>query len=122
MATPPEPTPLDLRAEHDDLARRLEVRVSIDLLRRGLVQVFVGLLAMGFAVKLGWDKWGPFPPGVVRRYQPGPPLFLWIATAVAVVLLVLGIRSLLRARRLGREEDRLFARFRELRAALGIDR
>ncbi|HEX9242563.1 MAG TPA: hypothetical protein VF875_09010 [Anaeromyxobacter sp.] len=122
MATPPEPTPLDLRAEHDDLARRLEVRVSIDLLRRGLVQVFVGLLAMGFAVKLGWDKWGPFPPGVVRRYQPGPPLFLWIATAVAIILLVLGIRSLLRARRLGREEDRLFARFRELRAALGIDR
>ncbi len=122
MATPSEPTPLDLRAEHDDLARRLEVRVSIDLLRRGLIQVFVGLLAMGFAVKLGWDKWGPFPPGVVRRYQPGPPLFLWTATAVAIVLLVLGIRSLLRARRLGREEDRLFARFRELRAALGIDR
>jgi hypothetical protein len=123
MATPQDPKSAEAaRAEHDELARRLEVRVSIDFLRRGLLQVFFGLIATGFAVKLGWDRWGPFPPGVVRRAQPGPPVFLWIATAVTLVLLFLGIRSLVRARRLAREEDRLFARFRELRAALGLDR
>jgi hypothetical protein len=123
MAIPSDPKSAEAaRAEHDELARRLEVRVSVDFLRRGLIQVFLGLIATGFAVKLGWDKWGPFPPGVVRRYQPAPPVFMWIATAVTIVLLVLGIRSLVRARRLAREEDRLFARFRELRAALGLDR
>ena len=111
-----------LRAEHDELARRLAVRVSVDHLRRGLLRAFFGLIAAGLSVKLGWDKWGPFPPGVVRTFQPGPPVFLWIATALSVVLLVLSIQSLLRARRLAREEDRLFARFRELRASLGLDR
>jgi hypothetical protein len=111
-----------LRAEHDALARRLSVRVSVDHLRRGLLQVFFGLIATGLSVKLGWDLWGPFPPGVVRIRQPGPPVFLWIATALTVVLLLLGIRSLLRARKLAREEDLLIARFRELRTALGLDR
>jgi hypothetical protein len=110
------------RAEHDELARRLEARVSVDFLRRGLIQVFVGLIGTGFAVKLGWDRWGQLPPGIVRVTHPGQPIFLWIATAVAIVLLLLGIGSLLRARRLARDEDRLFARFRELRAALGLDR
>jgi hypothetical protein len=111
-----------LRAEHDELARRLAVRVSVDHLRRGLLRVFFGLIATGLSVKLGWDRWGPFPPGVVRTPQPGLPVFLWAATALTVVLLALGIRSLVQARRLAREEDRLFARFRELRAALGLDR
>jgi hypothetical protein len=110
------------RAEHDELARRLEVRVSVDFLRRGLLQIFVGLIGTGFTVKLGWDRWGQLPPGVVRVTHPGQPLFLWVATVVTLVLLVLGIGSLLRARRLAREEDRLFARFRELRSALGLDR
>ena len=123
MAIPSDPKSAEAaRAEHDELARRLEVRVSVDFLRRGLIQIFVGLLGTGFAVKLGWDRWGPFPPGVPRVTHPGQPVFLWIATAVTIVLLVLGIGSLVRARRLAREEDRLFARFRELRAALGLDR
>jgi hypothetical protein len=123
MAISLDPKSLEAaRAEHDELARRLEVRVSIDHLRRGLILVFVGVIATGFAVKLGWDRWGTLPPGVVRATHPGQPVFLWIATAVAVVLHVLSVRSLLRARRLGAEEDRLFARFRELRAALGLDR
>ena len=123
MTTRTDPAPADAtRAEHDALAQRLEVRVSVDFLRRGLLQVFFGLIAAGFAVKLGWDRWGPFPPGVVRVHQEGLPVFLWIATAATLVLLVLGIRSLLRARTLAREEDRLFARLKELRAALGLDR
>ncbi len=72
-------------------------------------------------MKLAWDRWGVLKPGVVRKLHAGPPLFLWIATAVTIVLLVLGIVSLLRARRLGRHEDRLFARYRELRSKLGLD-
>jgi hypothetical protein len=123
VTTRTDPAPDDAaRAEHDALAQRLEIRVSVDFLRRGLIQVFFGLLATGFAVKLGWDRWGPFPAGVVRIHQEGLPVFLWIATAVTFVLLVLGIRSLLRAQTLAREEDRLFARLKELRAALGHDR
>ncbi len=110
-----------LRAEHDDLAQRLEVRPSIDELKKGLMRLFVGLIATGLTVKLGWDRWGVLKPGVLRKFHRGPPLFLWIATAAAVVLLVLSVRALLRARRLGREEDRLFARYRQLRAELGIE-
>lgn len=111
-----------LRAEHDDLARRLEIRRSVDELRKGFVRLFLGLLSVGLAIKLGWDRWGTLRPGVLRKVHHGPPLFLWLATAVAIVLLVLAVRALLSARRLGREEDRLFERFRRLRADLGLDR
>ena len=110
-----------LRAEHDALARRLEIRTSIDHLRRGLLRVFFGLISAGVTVKLGWDRWGVLKPGVVRKALTGRPLFLWIATVVTLSLLVVGIVSLLRARRLAREEDRLFARYRTLRAELGLD-
>jgi hypothetical protein len=110
------------RAEHDDLARRLEVRLSIDELRRGLVRLFVGLLGVGVAAKLAWDRWGVLRPGAVRKAHAGTAVLPWIASALAVVLLVLAARALVRARRLSREEDRLFARFRQLRAELGIDR
>jgi hypothetical protein len=109
-----------LRAEHDDLARRLEVRVSVDELKKGLIRLFLGLIAVGLTIKLGWDRWGVMKEGVVRTLK-GPPVFLWIATAVALLLLALALRSLLRARRLARAEDRLFARYRELRAELGLD-
>jgi hypothetical protein len=110
-----------LRAEHDGLARRLETRASIDELRRGLVRLFLGLISAGLAVRLAFDRWGAVKPGVVRKLS-GPPVFLWIAMAVAVVLLVLAVRALVRARRLGREEDRLFARYREVRSGMGLDR
>jgi heme exporter protein D len=109
-----------LRAEHDALARRLEVRRSIDHLRAGLMKVFVGLIAAGVTVKLGWDRWGVLKPGVVRKVPAGRPLFLWVATAVTLALLGLAVVSLVRARRLARDEDLLFARFRALRAQLGI--
>jgi hypothetical protein len=110
-----------LRAEHDDLGRRLEVRASIDELRKALIRLFFGLIATGLTIKLGWDRWGVLEPGVVRKLHHGPPLFLWIATAAALILLLLSIRALVRARRLARDEDRLFARYRQLRAELGID-
>jgi hypothetical protein len=108
------------RAEHDGLARRLEVRASIDELKRGLLRLFLGLISVGLTVKLAWDRWGALKPGAARRVD-GPPVFLWLATAAAVVLLALALRALVRARRLAREEDRLFARFREVRAGLGLD-
>lgn len=115
-------TPEELRAEHDALAERLAVRTSIDWARKGFYQLFFGLISVGLAVKLGWDRWGTLKPGAVRKTITGPPLFLWIAGAVAVVLLLLAIRSFVRARGLMREEDARWARYRQLRAALGLDR
>jgi hypothetical protein len=110
-----------LRAEHDALAKKLEVRRSIDESRKALYLVFFGLISVGLTVKLAWDRWGALKPGVVRRLHAGPPLFLWLATAVAVVLLSLAIRSFLRVRRLQREEDALFAHYRALREALRLE-
>lgn len=119
---PPRPPPSDdaLRAEHDALGERLAARRSIDETRRALYLVFFGLISVGLTVKLAWDRWGVLKPGVVRKLHTGPPLFLVVAGAVAIVLLVLAIRAFLRARTLMREEDALFARFRALRERLGI--
>jgi hypothetical protein len=111
-----------LRAAHDALARRLESRASVDEAKKGLQRLFAGLIAVGLCVKLAWDRWGTLPPGAVRKLHAGPPLFLWIAVAAALVLLVLAARALLASRRLSRDEDRLFERFRRLRAEMGLDR
>jgi hypothetical protein len=110
------------RAEHDELARRLEIRTSVDEARKGLLRLFAGLIAVGLSVKLGWDRWGTLAPGAVRKVHEGPPLFLWIACSAAVALLALAVRALLAARRLSRDEDRLYDRFRRLRAEMGLDR
>jgi hypothetical protein len=121
-ATPPDPaTAATLRAEHDALARLLEVRTSIDLARKGLYAIFFGLIGTGTSIKLGWDRWGPLKPGVVRKVVGARPLFLYIAAAITVTLLLVGIAWLLEARRRGKEEDRRFARFRQLRSELGLD-
>jgi hypothetical protein len=123
MATAPEPTPAEaaaLRAEHDALAKRLDARVSIEAVRRGAYQMFAGLIGVGTSFALAWDRWGTLKPGVVRKVK-GPPVFLYLAMAGTVVLLVLAIRSFLHARTLMREEDALYERFRALRAALRID-
>jgi hypothetical protein len=111
-----------LRAEHDALAEGLAIRRSIDWARRGIYQLFLGLLSVGLTAKLGWDRWGTLKPGVVRKPLTGPPLFLWIAGTVAVVLLAVSIRSFVRARRLMRDEDARWARYRELRSVLELDR
>lgn len=116
MTEPADP----LRAEHDALAARLEVRRSVDELRKALMVFFAGLISVGLTVRLAWDRWGPLKPGVVRRTH-GPPILLWLATATAIALLLLAIRFSTRARGLMREEDVLWDRFRKIRGALGID-
>ncbi|HET7824754.1 MAG TPA: hypothetical protein VFK90_05455 [Anaeromyxobacter sp.] len=115
------PTRERLRAEHDALAAALAVRTSIDWARRAFYELFIGLLSVGLTVKLAWDRWGALRPGVARKPITGPPVFFWIATAAAVVLLLLAIRSFVTARRLGRAEDAKWIRYRELRAVLGLD-
>ncbi len=115
------PSAAALRAEHDALGEQLAARRSIDVLRRALYLLFFGLLTVGIAVKLAWDRWGVLKPGLVRKALPGRPLFFLVALAVSLVLLSLAIRGLLRARALMREEDALFARFRALRARLGLE-
>jgi hypothetical protein len=110
-----------LRAEHDDLARRLAVRRSVDATRRALYQIFFGVLSVGLGIKLAFDRWGAPRPGVVRKIPTGPPLFFWAAVAVALLLLALALRSFLAARRLRAEEEALWARYRGVRAALGLD-
>ncbi len=117
----PEGDPAALRAEHDALARRLEIRRSIDVVRRGAYQLFAGLIAVGACIALAWDRWGTLEPGLTRKAVTGPPFFLYVATIVAVVLLLLAIRSFRRVRALMREEDALFVRLRALRNALGLD-
>jgi hypothetical protein len=114
--------PAVLRAEHDALAARLEIRHSIDHVRRGAYEGFAAVIGFGLAVKLAWDRWGTPAPGVVRKIPTGPPLFFYLAVVVAVVLVVLTVRELVRARRLMREEDALFARLVALRGALGLER
>ncbi len=111
-----------LRAEHDALAARLAARRSVDVARKALLQIFVGLVSVGLTVKLAWDRWGVLKPGVPRVHHAGPPLFLWIAMAFTIVLLVLAIRSFSKARRLMRKEEALFTRYRQLRETLGLDR
>jgi hypothetical protein len=122
-ATPTHPGPETgaLRAEHDALAKQLEVRRSIDVARRGAYEIFAGLIAVGTSIALAWDRWGKLKPGLVRKVAKGPPVFLYLAMAAAVVLLALAIRSFVRARRLMRDEDALYARFRALRETLRLD-
>jgi len=106
-----------LRAEHDALAESLAARRSIDHVRKGVYGGFAGLLVTGLAVKLAFDRWFSLR---VTRYR-GPPVFFFIALAVAVPLLAFGAWQLLRARGLMREEDERFARLRALRLELGLD-
>jgi len=123
--TPAETAPPDaaaLRAEHDALGARLAARRSIDVLRRALYLLFFGLVTVGLTVKLAWDRWGALKPGVVRKALPGRPLFFLVALAVALVLLSLAVRALVRARAMMRQEDALFARFRAIRERLGLER
>ena len=121
-ATPRDPgTATTLRAEHDALAKELEARISIDFLRRALYTVFVGLIGVGTSIKLAWDRWGTVKPGVVRKVVGARPLFLLVAATITVVLLLVGIGWLLKARRLAREEDRRFTRFKQLRTQLGLE-
>ncbi len=119
----PSPTPQrSLRSEHDDLARLLATRASVDVARNGIVVLVGGILAVGVAWALLWDRYDkldPTDPGLAH-----PVLFLAGAALGAVVGLVLIVRGALvirRSRRLAREEAVLFRRLLELRRLLEID-
>lgn len=106
-----------LRAEHDDLARRLGTRHSIDLVRRGAWAAFLLVVTGGLAAKLGWDRWGSTNP----RAFKGPPILFYLALAAALACLAVAAAAFRRARRLMRQEDRDFARLRELRRRLEME-
>ncbi|HUL60386.1 MAG TPA: hypothetical protein VLU43_13975 [Anaeromyxobacteraceae bacterium] len=122
-AAPPDAAAL--RAEHDALARRLESRRSIDLVRKGVYLGFATFVALGLAGGFAWDRWA-FALGWTRRGPPAPrpegaPLFLVAALAGGLVLLGFTVRTFGAARRCMRVEDADFERFRALRARLGLD-
>jgi hypothetical protein len=128
QAAPPAPAAapgadlVALRAEHDALASRLAARTSILEIRRASVALFFGFLGVGLSGKLGWDRWGITKPGqIAPAPQVGPPFHIWVAVILTCLAFALSIRWYLRAKRLLAEEDALFARFRELRAALGFE-
>lgn len=124
MSTPaqrPDTQAADLRVEHDALARRLEVRQSIDHFRACAFLGFFGFIAFGMSCKLAWDRWGPPVPGVEKVIPPGGPMFFLIAVFVTLVLVAFSVRSYRRYARLAREEAELFARLKTLRAELGLD-
>ena len=120
-----DPALADARAEHDLLAKRLEARRSIDFVKRGAYEGFAAFIAFGFAARLAWDRWA-FARGWTKKPPLKPPtsalpLFFLVALAVFLVLVALTVASIRRARAIMRVEDADFARFRELRARLGID-
>jgi hypothetical protein len=106
-----------LRSEHDDLARRLAARRSIDLMRRGLWAAFLLVVTGGLSAKLAWDRWGSTHP----RAFKGPPVFFFLALLAALGCLAIAGAAFLQARRLMRQEDRDFARLLELRRRLGLE-
>jgi hypothetical protein len=106
-----------LRAEHDDLARKLATRRSIDHVRRGAWAAFLLVITGGLAGKLAWDRWASTHP----RAFKGPPVLVHLALAAALVCLALAASAFVRARRLMRQEDRDFERLRALRRELGLE-
>jgi len=111
-----------LHREHDALARRLEVRPSVDEARHGIVLAFVGTLALFMSFALIFDRRAKAPSHLARAH---PELFTVASLtlgALATVLLVRGASALRRSRRMAREEAALFERLRELRRGLGVDR
>ncbi len=109
--------PAALRIEHDALAAKLAVRRSIDLMRRFAYCAFAGFIMGGLSVKLAWDRWFSVR---LTRFK-GPPVYFFVALAITIVLVALAAHYLIRARRLMRSEDALYARMRELRDRLGLD-
>ena len=112
--------PIALRAEHDALAARLATRTSVDQVQRGGVFTFFTVIAFGVSIKFAWDRWGWLPENRPPP-PPGYPLWFILAAATTLVLLAVAVQAFRRSAVLRREEDRLFARLRELRAALELD-
>ncbi len=122
MADAPSADRASLRVEHDDLARRLEARASVDVARRGFVALFAGLVAAGIAWAMLWDRYDkldPSDPGLAH-----PVLFMTgsvVAGVLGAALLLRGALTLRRSRRMARAEAVLFIRLLELRRLLEID-
>jgi hypothetical protein len=110
-----------LRVEHDDLARRLEIRPSVDVARNGFMLAFAGLVAAGLAWALLWDRYDKDPSDLGQAH---PILFIaasLVAGLVGAALVIRGAIALRRSRRMARDEAALFVRLRELRRLLEID-
>jgi hypothetical protein len=123
MATPDQGRPggdAALRAEHDELARKLGTRRSIDEIRTAAQVGFATLLSLGLTLKFSWDRWGwsklPKPPP--RGRYPLLPLF---GLVLFSVLLGFTVRAIRRARVHHAEEQRLASRYEELRRTLRLD-
>ncbi len=114
-------TQASLRAEHDGLARRLEVRPSVDRLRSGLLVSFVGLVSFGISWALVSEVWAKEPSALALAHHDLLIAAICATAALAAVLFVRGALVLRSSRRMAREEATLFARLCELRRALEID-
>jgi hypothetical protein len=118
---PTDPRTAALRAEHDDLARRLESRASVDLARRGLLLLFLAFVATGIGWAFLWDRYAKVPSEQVQAH-PGWFTTGYVVTGLlAVILWVAGGVTLSRRRRLARDEAALFSRLQELRRKLELD-
>jgi hypothetical protein len=116
-----EPRKAALRAEHDDLARRLEARASVDEARRGLTLVFLALVSTGVSWAFLWDRFAKAPSRAVVEHPGWFTIGYWAAGVVAAVLWLAGAVALVRRRRLARDEAALFSRLQELRRKLELD-
>lgn len=110
-----------LRLEHDELARRLESRPSVEVARRGLALGFGGLMAFGIGWALYTYRYGTVPSELAVRYPAALVAAAIVACTASALLLARAILVLRRSRRMAREEAALFARLRELRRTLGLD-
>lgn len=109
-----------LRAEHDALAEKLQIRRSVDQLRTAAYAGFAAALTFGLTVKVTWDRWGwsKLPNRPVRgRY----PILFALGLLLLAGLLSVAVGAWRRAQALRREEAILHARFRELRTSLRLD-
>lgn len=118
---PTDPRTAALRAEHDDLARRLEARASVDLARRGLVLLAVAFVSTGICWAFLWDRYAKVPSDLVQAH-PGWFTTGYVVTGLlAAILWVAGAVALARRSRLARDEAALFSRLQELRRRLELD-
>jgi hypothetical protein len=108
-----------LRAEHDALAARLAVRISVDQVQRGGVMTFFAVVSLGMTCKLAWDRWGVLPGG--RPPEPATPLWFLLAAALTATLVGAAVVTFRRASVLRAEEGLLFERLRALRQRLELD-
>ncbi|MBI5066676.1 MAG: hypothetical protein HZB56_00435 [Deltaproteobacteria bacterium] len=112
-----EAAPEGLRAAHDALAARLAVRRSIDHVRQGAYGILFSIIGIGLTAKLAYDRWWSVRPGRIQ----GRGVYLYLAAAAAILVLLFTIRAFLRARRLMAQERADFEELRALRARLGLD-